>query len=59
MTVDDQVAAAEREVEASRERLRETRENVVRPLNAWAAENNFAGLIADSLARGYRRDAAK
>ena len=50
----ERVAAAEREVELSRQRLRETRENVVEPLNAAAAHNNFAELIAQSLAQGRR-----
>jgi hypothetical protein len=59
VNVDDQMAAAEREVETSRRGLRETQEKVVKPLNAYAAENNFANLIADSLARGYRRGTAK
>lgn len=50
----ERVAAAEREVELSRQRLRETQENVVEPLRAAAAHNNFAELIAQSLAQGRR-----
>ena len=50
----DRLAAAEREVEISRERLNETRENVVKPLKAAAAHNNFAAIIAASLAQGRR-----
>jgi chorismate mutase len=50
----DRVADAEREVEVSRERLRETRENVVAPLKQAAAQNNFAQIIAQSLAQGHR-----
>lgn len=57
--VDDQMAAAEREVEVSRRNLRETHENVTTPLNAYAAQNDFASLIAASLARDYRRGGAK
>jgi hypothetical protein len=53
----DRVAAAEREVQLSRERLRDTRENVVEPLRAAAERNNFAALIAQSLAQGRRREA--
>ena len=48
-------AAAEREVELSRQRLAETREAVVKPLNAYAAHNSFAELIAQSLSQGRRR----
>jgi aspartate/tyrosine/aromatic aminotransferase len=54
----ERVAAAQREVELSRQRLRETRENVVKPLQAAAAHNNFAELIAQSLAQGYRKGSA-
>lgn len=54
---DDRVAAAEAEVELSRERLRDTREKVVKPLKAMAEHNQFAQLIADSLARGRRKGA--
>jgi hypothetical protein len=53
----ERVAAAEREVELSRQRLLETRENVVEPLRAAAAHNNFAQIIADSLTQGHRRGA--
>ena len=51
----DQLAAAEQEVELSRRRLADTRENVVKPLQAHAAHNSFAELIAESLAQGRRR----
>jgi aspartate/tyrosine/aromatic aminotransferase len=51
----EQLAAAEREVEVSRQRLHETRENVVKPLQAAAAQNNFAVIIARSLAHGHRK----
>jgi capsule polysaccharide export protein KpsE/RkpR len=54
----DRLAAAEREVELSRRRLRETQENVVKPLQGYAAQNNFAGLIAASLAQGRRKGKA-
>ena len=54
----ERVAAAEREVELSRQRLRETRENVVEPLQAAAAHNNFAAIIAASLAQGRRNGGA-
>jgi hypothetical protein len=50
----DRLADAEREVELSRRRLAETRENVVRPLEGYAAQNNFAAIIAESLAHGRR-----
>lgn len=53
----ERVAAAQREVEISRQRLADTRENVVKPLQAYAEHNSFAQLIADSLARGYRKGA--
>jgi aspartate/tyrosine/aromatic aminotransferase len=53
------LAAAEREVELSRQRLRDTRENVVKPLQAAAAQNNFAVLIAQSLAQGHRNGGVK
>ena len=49
------VAAAEREVELSRQRLRETSETVVKPLQAYAAHNSFADLIAASLTQGRRK----
>jgi hypothetical protein len=51
----DRLIAAEREVELSRQRLAETRQNVVEPLRGYAADNNFAQLIAQSLAQGRRR----
>lgn len=57
-TSGDQLAAAEQEVEVSRRLLRDTRENVVEPLRAAAAQNNFAALIAQSLARGRRNGGA-
>jgi hypothetical protein len=53
----DRLAAAEREVELSRQRLRDTRENVVRPLQAHAAHNSFAEIIAASLTQGRRKGA--
>ena len=52
----EQVAAADREVELSRQRLQETHERVVKPLEAAAAQNNFASIIAASLAQGHRKD---
>ena len=55
----ERIAAADREVELSRERLHDTRENVVKPLMAIAEQNNFAGLIAASLAQGHRKREAK
>ena len=54
----ERIAAAEREVELSRQRLHDTRENVVKPLLAAAEQNNFASLIAASLAQGHRKGAA-
>jgi hypothetical protein len=51
----DRLAAAEREVELSRQRLRDTHENVVKPLQAYAAHNSFADLIAQSLTQGRRK----
>ena len=53
----ERVAAAEREVEISRQRLHDTHENVVKPLQAAAAHNNFAAMIAESLAQGRRKGA--
>jgi hypothetical protein len=55
----ERVAAAEREVELSRQRLRDTREQVVEPLMAAAAHNNFAELIRASLVEGRRKGAAR
>ena len=55
----ERVAAAEREVELSRQRLLDTQENVVKPLRAYAERNNFADLLAQSLAQGHRKEAAK
>jgi hypothetical protein len=51
----DRLAAAEREVELSRRRLADTHEKVVRPLQAYAAHNSFADLIAASLTQGRRK----
>ena len=51
----ERLAAAQREVDLSRRRLRETREQVVKPLRAAAEQNSFAQIIADSLAQGRRR----
>lgn len=51
----ERLAAAKREVELSRRRLAETRENVVEPLKGYATHNNFASIIADSLTRGRQR----
>jgi hypothetical protein len=55
----ERIAAAQREVELSRQRLRDTQENVVKPLMAVAEQNNFAAIIAASLAQGHRKRAAK
>ena len=55
----ERLAAAEREVELSRRRLHDTRENVVKPLMAVAEQNNFAALIAASLTQGHRKGPAK
>lgn len=55
----DPLADAEREVELSRQRLRDTHEQVVKPLKAAAAHNNFAELIAQSLAQGRRKGPAR
>ena len=54
----DRLAAAEREVEVSRQRLAETHERVVEPLKAAAAHNNFAELIAASLVQGRGKGGA-
>ena len=51
----ERIAAAEREVELSRQRLHDTRENVVKPLLAAADRNNFADLIRASLVEGHRK----
>ena len=51
----DRRAAAEREVELSRQRLAEAHRNVVEPLRAYAAHNSFADLIAQSLTQGRRQ----
>jgi hypothetical protein len=53
----DRLAAAEREVELSRQLLAETHQNVVKPLQGYAAHNNFAQIIADGLAVGRRKGA--
>ena len=50
----ERIAAAEREVELSRQRLQDTRENVIKPLMAAAEQNNFAMIIAQSLTQGHR-----
>lgn len=55
----ERVAAAQREVDLSRQRLRDTRENVVKPLQALAEQNNFASLIAASLAQGHKKGVAR
>ena len=55
-TSSGQVAAAEKEVELSRQRLHETREQVVKPLRAAAEHDNFAALIAASLVAGRNGD---
>jgi hypothetical protein len=55
----ERVAAAEREVELSRQRLADTRENVVEPLQAYAERNNFADLIARSLVQGRGKGAGR
>ena len=54
---DDRVAAAEAEVELSRQRLLDTHEQVVKPLRAYAERNSFAELIAASLTKGRRKGA--
>ena len=54
----DRLAAAEREVELSRQRLLDTQEQVVKPLREAAAQNNFALIIAQSLAQGRRSGGA-
>ena len=54
----ERLAAAEREVELSRQRLHDTRENVVKPLRDYAAENNFAAIIAASLTPGHGKGTA-
>ena len=41
-----------REAEVSRERQRETREQVIRPLEQYAEHNQFASLIRASLTEG-------
>ena len=55
----ERIAAAQREVELSRQRLRDTQENVVKPLMAVAEQNNFAAIIAASLTQGHGRGAAR
>lgn len=54
-TTAEQLAAAQREVDLSRQRLRDAHEQVVVPLQGYADRNNFAQLIADSLTHGRRR----
>ena len=51
----DRLAAAQREVELSRQLLQDTHKNVVEPLRGYAAQNNFAQIIAASLAQGHRK----
>lgn len=46
-----------REAEVSRQRQRETREQVIRPLQQIAEHNEFAELIRASLIEGRRRRA--
>jgi hypothetical protein len=46
---EERLEDAEYELEISRERLRETREKVVKPLAKLAARNNFAELVAATL----------
>ena len=55
----ERLAAAQREVELSRQRLHDTREQVVKPLMAVAEQNNFAAIIAASLTQGHGRGAAR
>lgn len=55
----ERIAAAQREVDLSRQRLRDTQEHVVKPLLAVAEQNNFAALIAASLAQGHRKEAGR
>jgi hypothetical protein len=52
----DRLAAAQREVELSRQRLADTHERVVKPLRDAASQNNFAQIIAQSLVAGHRRN---
>ena len=52
------LAAAQREVEVSRQRLRDTHETVVKPLQAYAEQNSFASIIAASLDRGRGKGGA-
>ena len=47
--------SARREAEVSRQRQRETREQVIRPLEQYAEHNQFASLIRASLRDGNRR----
>lgn len=58
LTTAERVAAAEREVELSRQRLRETHEKVVEPLREAAARNSFAELIRASLIQGHQKGPA-
>ena len=51
----DRLSSAEREVELSRQRLQDTHERVVKPLQAYAEHNQFADLIAQSLTQGRHR----
>ena len=54
---DTATGRARREAEVSRERQRRTREQVIRPLEELAEQNQFAALIRASLieGRGGRR----
>lgn len=52
--LDERVERARREAEVSRKRLHDTREQVIRPLQERAEENQFAELIRASLIE--RRD---
>lgn len=44
-----------REAEVSRQRQRETREQVIRPLEQYAEHNQFADMIRASLTAGQQR----
>jgi hypothetical protein len=54
-TSTERLTDADREVELSRRRLRDTQEQVVKPLQAYAERNSFAEIIAQSLARGHQK----
>lgn len=55
----ERLRAAEREVELSRQRLRDAHEQVIAPLRGYAERNNFASLIAASLAHGHQKGGAR